>query len=453
MNTEPDTSSRKPAHSERPVRSAFRQLPKRFWRMLSHNLIWKLIALVLAIALWAGLITQDPTLTRERIFNDVPVTVTGSDTLRRNGLIVTDGLDEASTLARLKVEVPQREYNTVSSSNYSPRIDLSKITSTGEQSLKIATTSSTTYGTVTEVNPDSVNVKVDNYITSYRLPVTVHVLGDYPSGFYGTTPTLDPSIISVSGPESVVTRIARVGISFDVSRLPAQAGLVRTSLAMSYEDADGNLLDSSLIEASNSGVLLRSIVVEQQLYPAKTLALNTLALTTGTPAEGYEVKSVTLTPNVLIAAGDETSLNTLDSLFTDQAVDVAGRKASFTTNVGVRKPSELVYLSADSVMVAVEIGPVMVTRDFSNIPLEITGTADGLMASCETKTVSVTVTGPKLTFDLLKSSSLKAFVSADGLGEGSYALPVQLSIRGMDESSFTYVITPQNVPVSVASAQ
>ena len=89
----------------------------------------------------------------------------------------------------------------------------------------------------------------------------------------------------------------------------------------------------------------------------------------------------------------------------------------------------------------------------SSIPLEITGTADGLMASCETKTVSVTVTGPKLTFDLLKSSALNAFVSADGLGEGSYALPVQLSIRGMDESSFTYAITPQNVPVSVTSAQ
>ena len=232
MNTEPEKSIRKPAHSERPVRSAFRQLPQRFWRILSHNLIWKLLALVLAIALWAGLITQDPTLTRERVFSDVPVTVTGSDTLRRNGLIVTEGLDDISTLVRLKVEVPQREYNTVSSSNYSPRIDLSKITSTGEQSLKIATTSSTTYGTVTEVNPDSVTVKVDNYITSYRLPVTVHVLGDYPSGYYGTTPTLDPSIISVSGPESVVSRIARVGINFDVSLLPAQAGLVRTSLAM-----------------------------------------------------------------------------------------------------------------------------------------------------------------------------------------------------------------------------
>ena len=119
---------------------------------------------------------------------------------------------------------------------------------------------------------------------------------------------------------------------------------------MNYEDADGNLLDSSLIEASSSGVLLRSIVVEQQLYPTKTLALNTLALTSGTPADGYEVKSVTLTPNVLIAAGDETSLNTLDSLFTEQAVDVAGRNASFTTDIGIRKPSELVYLSADSVM-------------------------------------------------------------------------------------------------------
>ncbi len=446
MTNQPEHSGQKP---ERSIRSELRLLPRRFWRILSHNLMWKLLALILAISLWAGLITQDPTLTRERVFNDVPVTVTGSDTLRRSGLIITSGLDDASTLVRLRVEVPQREYNSVTTANYSPHLDLSKITDTGEQTVKILTSSSSTYGTVSEVNPDSITVNVDNYVTSYRLPVSVHIIGDYPTGFYGTTPTLDPSIISVSGPESVVTQIARIGVDLDVSTLPAQAGLVRTSLAMNYEDQNGNLLDSSQIEASNAGVLIRSVVVEQQLYPTKTLALNTLALTSGTPADGYEVKSVAVTPNVLIAAGEELSLNTLDMLFTDQSVDITGRSTSFVSEVKVRKPAEISYLSASSVIVAVEIGPVMVHKDFTNIPLQVTNAGDGLTATSETKTVSVTVTGPKLTFDTLKSSVLNAYVSAQDLTLGTYALPVQLSIRDVDETSFTYEITPQNVSVSV----
>jgi hypothetical protein len=144
MNAEPERKPTPPEAAERSVRAAFRQLPKKFWRMLSHNLLWKLLALVLAVSLWAGLITQDPTLTRERVFTDVPVSVTGSDTLRRNGFIVLSGVEDDSALVRLRVEVPQREYNSVTTSNYNPRVDLSKITETGEQTLKISTTSTTT---------------------------------------------------------------------------------------------------------------------------------------------------------------------------------------------------------------------------------------------------------------------------------------------------------------------
>jgi len=451
MNAEPERNEHKPAQTEHSLKKELKQLPRKLWRIISHNLPWKLLALVLAVCLWAGLITQDPTLTRERVFTDVPVSVTGSDTLRRNGLIVVSNMEEASALVRLRVEVPQREYNSVTTSNYNPRIDLSKVTETGEQALKIATTSSTTYGIVAEVYPDSINVTVDNYVTSYRLPVTVNAVGEYPTGFYGTVPTLDPSIVSVSGPESIITKIARVVVDFDVSRLPAQSGLVRTALPLSYEDADGNPIDNSLIEATSSGVLLRSIVVEQQLYPTKSLSLNSLALTTGTPAAGYEVKSVTPTPNVLIAAGDESALNALDSLFLEHAVDVSNRDTSFTAEVKVRKPSELVYLSTDSVMLMVEIGPSLSAKDFSDVPLTLSGMDTGLNATCESKTVSVTVTGPKLKFDSLKSTALKAYVSTAGLAAGTYALPVQLSIRDVDEQSFTYAITPQNVSVTIAA--
>lgn len=449
MNAEPERGGNKPIPKEHAVQAALRQAPSRFWKMLSHNLLWKLLAFVLALSLWAGLITQDPTLTRERVFTDVPVTITGSDTLRRNGLIVTSGLDDASAIVRMRVEVPQREYNSVTTSNYNPRVDLSKITTTGEQSLKILSTSNTTYGTVTEIFPDSITVTVDNYITSYRLPVTIHQVGDYPAGFYGASPSLDPSVISVSGPESVVTRIARVVVEFDVSRLPAQSGLVRTAMNLTYEDINGDVLDSSLVEASSSGVLLRSIVVEQQLYATKTLSLNTLTLTSGVPADGYEVKSITATPNMLIAAGDDTALDTLDSLFLAQAVDVTGASESFVTEVAVHKPSELIYLSADSVMLQVEIGPVLVARTFNDLPLTFSDVEDGMSASSETKKVDVTVTGPKLQFDTLKASALQAFVTTAGLAEGTYALPVQLSVKDMDTASLTYAITPQNVSVTI----
>lgn len=61
-------------------------------RIFIHNWPTKLLALLLAIILWGGLITQDPTLTREKHFSSVSVSVSGEESVKRNGFIVTSDL-------------------------------------------------------------------------------------------------------------------------------------------------------------------------------------------------------------------------------------------------------------------------------------------------------------------------------------------------------------------------
>ncbi len=432
------------------LHKALRTFPKRLWLSVSNNLQWKLLALVLAVGLWVGLITQDDTLTRERIFSNVPLSITNSDTLRRNGFIVIQGLEEENALVKLKVDVPQKEYNNVAYSNYNPRLDLSKITEAGKQTVKVSTTSSSAYGTVTDVSPDAISMVVDAYITNYRIPVQVQTVGNYPDGFYGTTPTVDISYAAVSGPESIVSQIARIVLVYDVSSLSAQEGTIQTALAPHYMDTGNNELDSTLIESTSGGVLLRSIVVQQGLYPIKNISLNQTQLITGTPKTGYEVKSVTLSPSVLIAAGDATTLSTLQTLFLDKAVDVTDHDATFTAEVEITRPENVVYLNTDTVMMIVEIGPVYTTQAFEGIPLSIDKVAEGMTAATETTKVTVTVTGPALSVETLRSSKLSAYVSAEGLSSGTFDLPVQLTINKDDADVFTYTIAPQSVAVTLS---
>ena len=59
------------------------KLPGRVLAFVLRNWPWKLLALFLAVCLWAGLIMQDPTLTRERLFTDAPLNVVNAETLRR----------------------------------------------------------------------------------------------------------------------------------------------------------------------------------------------------------------------------------------------------------------------------------------------------------------------------------------------------------------------------------
>lgn len=447
MNSESNT----PTTPDRPrLQKLFKTYPKKLWGMISRNLQWKVLALILAVGLWVGLISQDSTLTRERTFTDVPVTYTNSDTLRRNGFIVIEGLEEENSLVKMKVDVPQMKYNDVTYSNYNPRVDLSKIDATGEQKVSVSTTSTTTYGTVTSVDPETITVVVDSYVTNYRIPVQVNIIGGYPDGFYGTTPTTDIYYVTVSGPESIISQIARVTLDFDVSSLTASTGTVKTALPMHYLDADNNELDASLLEATSGGVILRSITVSQDLYVTKSLTLNQTILTTGTPADGYEVKSITASPTTIIAAGDEDTLSTLQSLFLADAVDVTDHNATFTAEVKIDKPDNIVYLNAESVTLVIDIGPILTTKTFEDVPLSIANIPDGLNADTETSKVNITLTGPMLSMDGLRSSALTAFVSAENLSEGTYDLPIQLTIDNDDADSFTYTIAPESVSVTIA---
>lgn len=443
MNAEPKKTDRS---NDRPsFRNALKQAPKRFMRSCAHNWGWKLLCLFLAISLWAGLITQDPTLTRERVFADVPVSVTGADTLMRNGLVVLSGLEAESLLTRMRVDVPQRAYSTTLSSNYNPRIDLSRITEVGEQTLRIQTSSSTTYGIVDTLTPDTVTVVVDEYVTNYRVPVSLNTTGDYPTGYYGATPLLDPSSVAVSGPKSIVDRVAHLYVDYDPSRLAAQEGQVRTALPMRFTDADGNDISGEMLSVTSANVELRTITVDQRLYPTKTLAVSNLALTEGTPASGYELKSVTAVPGTIMAAGDASALEALDTLFVDSPVDITDRSESFVAEIELRRPSSLSYLSDSSITLQIEIAPILITRTFENLRVSVRNAADGLTAQLDENRVTVNVTGPQNIVEQLSASALNAYVNAADLTAGEHVLPVVIEVSTEQNSAISYGITPASL--------
>ena len=65
-----------------------KQLLKAARHVFFHNGWVKLLAILISLTLWAGLISQDDSLTRDKTFQNVNVTVTGSEILKNNRLIV-----------------------------------------------------------------------------------------------------------------------------------------------------------------------------------------------------------------------------------------------------------------------------------------------------------------------------------------------------------------------------
>lgn len=447
MNTAP---KKNPPVLDKELADVLKATPHRFWKKLTHNWGWKLLSLLLAVCLWAGLITQDPNLTRERRFTDVSIALNGADTLRRNGLVVLSGLEEDKLqLESFRAQVPQRSYDTVNASNYNPRIDLTRITETGEQEVKVLFTTTSTYGTVEGANPDTFSIVVDEYVTNYRVPVTLNTTGSYPEGYYASNPIVEPSTITVSGPKTLVDQVAGVRADMDLSALKPRAGTTRLACRLYYVDANGNTIESDLLEAASANTVLRTITVEQKLYDSKEIDVSSSALITGEPAVGYQITGITATPSTLVAAGSPDALETVEQLFLENPVNVEGATETFTSEVRLRKPSDLVNLSPTSVTICVEIEPIIMTRSFENVRIQVDQLPAGLRASLSQKNLDVTVTGPMVEVKALRASQIRAFVDAEGLEAGEHIIDVQTDAESDNAHLFTMEADPASITLTL----
>lgn len=414
------------------------QKPSRqsFWQtllnMLTRRLGYKILALVIAVALWAGLIIQDPDITREKTFSGVSVSVTGEETMKRNGYIVVSDLDAALSDVSLRVNVPQMQYTNATAAAYNVSVNLSRLSETGTQEVRITTTNSSTYGTVSEVSPSVIEVEVEEYVSRYRIPVSIITTGTAPEGYYATTPTLEPMRVTVSGPRSQIDSVVRAEATLDLSQLPAREGTVRTAIPFRLVDIDGNEVNSDLVQVTSESVLLDTVTAEQALYPYTTLTLSEVGLVTGQPAEGYEIKGITVSPTTLIGAGRSENLSMLDTVFADSLIDVTGLTESATAQLRLRKPSELQYLSTDTINVAVEIGPVVTERTFSDAKVTLTGVASNLRGKLDSTTAGVTLRGEELALKALRANAVTLVCDASGLTAGTWDLPVVCTLAGFE---------------------
>ncbi len=264
------------------------------WNVLRHNWIFKLLALVMAAVLWAGLISQDENLNIPKDMDPVEIQVQGEQTLRSRGLVITAG-DYEGLQAAIRADVPQLKYQDAVGGNYNPRIDLSRISRPGEYTLDVTTTDSAAWGSVVSVSPASVSLTVESIDTRYVSVITA-VDGSLPEGWClsALKPAVD--IVGVRGPASVVSQVGSLVAVIDLSEV--DVGSIRAStpgarsVGFTFADADGVLIDGGLLEVLLNSAVSKDIPVTYMLNRATDVQLKPESLWTGTPAAGYAVQSV-----------------------------------------------------------------------------------------------------------------------------------------------------------------
>lgn len=424
-------------------------LMRRIKSILLENWGTKLLAILIAVALWAGLITQDPSLTREKVFNDVSVSINGADTLKRNGYIVLEDVNALLEDVSVRVSVPQAQYASAQPSNYSIRVDLSRIHAAGQQEVRILSTNSSAYGTVEEIDPPAITLMVDEYVTRYRIPVAMVIEGEAPEGFHAMTPAMDPSVIAVSGPKSLVERITSAKVVVDQSSLPPQEGEVRKAMPFVLVDESGMTIESDQIQVTSESVLLDSIIVSQNVFTSRVVELSELALVTGKPADGYEIKGIYITPASVTIAGREAAIRDMNILYAENTVNVKGLTASVSKQLKVRQPSTIQYASTDSFTVAVEIGPVITTHAY-DVRVDLQGLSPALREAGGIRVATVRITGAQPWLNSLSVNDISLTCDLGSIAEpGTYTMPLSCTVANSEGQTYTCEITPASVVVTV----
>ena len=373
-----DLAQTPPEQEKAAKESRFKKILSHVWRGLSHNWAWKVASLALAICLWGALISQDTALPRDKVIEDIRVSVTNSTALRNSGFVVVSGLDELSTVS-IRASVPQKNYTTVGSANFSARLDLSQIQYAGEQTVKITVTSTNTsqYGTVKEIMNPEVTVVVEELSSISGIPVEVRLEGEVPSDYYAGALTLSVQAVDVTGPRSVVDKVSRCVITYDQSALNPSRSPNTSSLTFVFEDLEGNELDGSRLSVTPHGqsTAISRITVSQEVYYLARVPVATDALTEGDPASGYAVSSVRVTPQTIVIAGTQAAiapyLEEGAAFYPYEQVDISGQTRTVSQLLYLNTPGNVEYISNNTVQVVVTILPdVFVSVDAGATTME-----------------------------------------------------------------------------------
>ena len=163
---------------------------------------------------------------------------------------------------------------------------------------------------------------------------------------------------------------------------------------------------------------------------------------TGTPANGYQVGTVSCSPKYAEVTGSKEDLDALLSIHLD-SIDVSGRTAAVTKTFNLEN-----YLpdgislnddSRSSVQVTVAIETAQKGKQFTldESRLTILGQEDGKTYSFGT--AHVTVTGDSSSLNGLRAEDLNGSVHVNGMSEGTHRVLVHLDLPNGLNASPVYI--------------
>jgi len=271
------------------------------------------------------------------------------------------------------------------------------------------------------VSPSSVRVEISRNVEK-TMPITLRVQGDFPEGYALVAASLDPPEVLLKGPDTSLGRISEVWAA------PRAQDLV--------DDGDGVM--SLPLSAQFSGLRDDRVWMEpkdvrlrfelSRELPQKQVPLR--AHVFGDVDPNYTLAMVTVRPLTVSVWGPSSVLAGV-SFLDIESVDVSGLRGNATFSANILSPGEgLTVYPFPTVQVQATVRPVLISRTFSSVPVDVEGRSIYPRWKVDPNKVKVTLRG--LVGVLSGDGAPRAYVEVTNLVSRRVTVPVRLRGRSAD---------------------
>ena len=240
----------------------------------------------------------------------------------------------------------------------------------------------------------------------------------------------NPEKIRITGPTSLINKIDKVVASVNVNGAVAD---VTQETDVTVIDKNGEEFSSQDLNYLN----VSKVYVSARLWKVRT-DVKISAECSGSTAEGYQVESVTTTPNVISVAGSDEALSALAEQnntiwIPADAIDISGKDKDHEEKINISEylPEGLKLTSDSSEDVFVHVNILPQGSTVCEIPtknIKVENMPKGMQAAFDAAQIEVRVKKTREDMDDLKEKDIKASIDLKDKEEGSYELPVKIQI-------------------------
>ena len=292
---------------------------------ITKNWGLKLVSFLFAAVLWL-IVTNinDPSSPYKE--SNIPVVLKNTDLITNNGQIyeVLDGTDMIDSVV---IWAPRSVVDKLNRSDIVAEADVRDLTSLNTISIKLSTNKYNDKLDSIKGSIENVKLNIENKETR-SFPIKANLTGEVGEGYMVGNVSTEQNLIRVSGPESLISQIARAQAEVDISGFTSNIGT--DSDIRLYNEA-GVEIKAESIEKSITKVRVNIEILEQKTVPISFKF-------SGIPAEDYRTTGeITSSRNSVELAGKSETLRGISAIeIPEGVIDVSGAVETVETVIDLR---------------------------------------------------------------------------------------------------------------------